>query len=183
VSFWPGLILCVLCAHAQQAVTDKPARPDPAKVAQIEELFSVQRLEQLHQQTLSQIEAIMNDQISKTALELAPSPEEREKARADVQAFEKQLFALIADRMKFENLKPELIKIYDESFSSEQLAGITAFYKSPAGQAYVQKLPELSSKSAALGTRLMQDAMPEFQRMTQEWSNRMRQKYGEPPAK
>jgi hypothetical protein len=65
-------------------------------------------------------------------------------------------------------MKPEIIKMCDASFTSEDLAGIIALDKPPAGVAYLQKLPVLTSKSVEVGTRTMKEATPELQKMT--WS-------------
>jgi hypothetical protein len=56
--------------------------------------------------------------------------------------------------------------LYDEVYSEEQITGILAFYKSPAGQAFLNKMPLLVSKSMEM--RQMADLIPEIQRITTE---------------
>jgi len=56
------------------------------------------------------------------------------------------------------------------------------FYKSPAGQAYLAKLPVLTSKSIELAGKIMGDSMQEIQAMTAAWSESMKKKYGDAAA-
>ncbi len=65
-------------------------------------------------------------------------------------------------------MKPEYVRLYDEVYSDEELNGILAFYKSPAGQAFLNKMPLLMTKSMEIAQRRMAAVMPELQRITKE---------------
>src|SRR4051794_15762347 len=43
-------------------------------------------------------------------------------------------------------LKPRYIKAYAEVFSADELRSLIAFFKSPIGQAYLDKTPEVSRR-------------------------------------
>src|SRR4051812_25186333 len=43
-------------------------------------------------------------------------------------------------------LKPGYVKAYAEVYSADELRSLIAFFKSPIGQAYVDKMPELARK-------------------------------------
>jgi hypothetical protein len=43
-------------------------------------------------------------------------------------------------------LKPAYVKAYAEVLSADELRALIAFYKSPIGQAYLDKMPELEGK-------------------------------------
>jgi hypothetical protein len=181
---WSASLAVVFCALS---ASTRPATPvDPNKQAAIAELLSLLKLDQLQQQLLSQYGRAISaqqDQLEKSVSDMVRNSEDRPKIHQDIQAFEKQVFDFVAERIKFERMKPEVIKMCDESFTSEDLAGIIALYKSPAGVAYLQKLPVLTSKSVEVGTRTMKEATPELQKMTAEWVASMKKKYGEPAAK
>ena len=164
-------LLVGVSAFAQER-TSPPV--DPAKLALIEDLLSLTKVDQLTGQMLNQVE-----QATKPQIEKIPAVDRRSERIADLQAFESQVFGMIRDRLDYAKVKPEYIKLYDESFTAEELSGIVAFYKSPAGQAYLQKLPVLTSKSVELATRIMGDSMQEVQAMTAAWSESMKKKYGE----
>jgi hypothetical protein len=152
---------------------------DPAKRAVIEELFSLTKLDQLTEQMLTQFEKAMKPQIEKSLPPEVQASGRGPEMLADIQSFENQVFALVKDRVDFAKLKPEYIKLYDETFTTEELTGIVGFYKSPAGQASLQKLPMLTSKSVGLASKIMGDSMQELQEMTAGWTGRMKKKYGD----
>jgi len=90
--------------------------------------------------------------------------EERQHAE-DVQS---KMMALIADRLSWQNAKASYVKIYAETFSESEIDGILAFYKSPAGEAMLDKMPLLMQKSMEVSQQLMVDIMPQIQHMTEE---------------
>jgi len=98
-------------------------------------------------------------------------------------SFRKQLFGVVREQLSYDRLKPELIELYDETFTVQELSGINAFYESPAGQAYLAKIPELTKKSSQAGVNLMSAAMPRIQKMTADWMNEMKKKYSGSSAK
>ena len=65
-------------------------------------------------------------------------------------------------------MKPIYTKIYDETFTSDELSGIVAFYKSPAGRAMVEKMPVLMSKAMAAVQLQMGDVMQQMQQIGTE---------------
>ena len=175
------LVVLVLALGANAFAQDQPI--DPGKRASIEELLSLMKLDQMQKQMFSQFQKMAEDSIKKTIPpEMRLSPDGAGVA-ADIRAFESQMFGLMTDRMDFAKMKPEYVRLYDETFTADEVAGILAFYKSPAGQAYVAKLPVLTSKSLELAQRVMTDVMPDLQRMNAVWVEQMRKKYSDPGAK
>jgi hypothetical protein len=49
-------------------------------------------------------------------------------------------------RAQWRKLQPAYVKAYAEVYSADELRALIAFYKSPIGQAYLDKLPELERK-------------------------------------
>ena len=116
------------------------------------------------------------------ALSSVPELGTRPDISPDTEKFTKRLINILRAQLAYERIKPELIKIYDESFTTEELTGINAFYRSPAGQAYLAKVPLMTQKSMQIGLKLVSDAMPEIQKATVAWMDEMKKKYG-PDAK
>ena len=42
------------------------------------------------------------------------------------------------------------MKLYAETFTQEEVDGLLAFYRSPAGVALLEKMPQVTQKSAAI---------------------------------
>jgi hypothetical protein len=74
----------------------------------------------------------------------------------------------------------DMVPAYQKVFTKEDVKAIAAFYSSPAGQKYLNKLPQLSQES-------MKVLMPKMQQRMSEQMARTRQKledlYKQPPAK
>jgi hypothetical protein len=49
--------------------------------------------------------------------------------------------------LSWESLRPTFVKIYQEAFTQSEIDSMTAFYKSPAGAAFIDKMPAVTQKS------------------------------------
>jgi hypothetical protein len=65
--------------------------------------------------------------------------------------------------MSYASLEPELVKIYAEEFTEQELKDITKFYLTPAGKKMAQKLSVLQQKGMAIGQQRVQAHMAELQ--------------------
>jgi hypothetical protein len=70
--------------------------------------------------------------------------------------------------MSWDSLKDDMIKIYTDAFSEEELKKITEFYKSPVGKKMIEKMPELMGKGMQLGVKRVQENQGELIRMLKE---------------
>ena len=52
-----------------------------------------------------------------------------------------KMIAMVDGMLNWDALLPMYLRIYRESFTQDELDGMTAFYKTPAGQAVVRKMP------------------------------------------
>ncbi len=84
----------------------------------------------------------------------------------------KKFAEVVRQEFTWDKLRPVYINIYQESFTQEEIDGLIAFYRTPAGDALVKKMPLVMQKSMAamqgmLGPMVdkmkvaMQDAMAE----------------------
>jgi uncharacterized protein len=139
---------------------------EASKLAKAEEMLQLLQADQSIRQVLEQMRAMIATQMSQ--MQITP------EARPAIEEMQQKMMAMIADRMSWDKFKRAVLKIYVETYSDEDMDGIIAFYKTPAGRSLIEKMPLVMQKSMALGQQMMGDLMPEIQRMTEE----MRQKYG-----
>jgi uncharacterized protein len=133
---------------------------DAARKAKIEEMFRITNMDRMVQQIMSQMKTVIDQQLS--TMKLPP------EAEAEAQESQDRMMKLIAERMSWEKMKPAYIQLYDEVFTDEELDGILAFYRSPAGRAMIEKTPLLMTKAVALSQKQMGDLQPEIQKMMKE---------------
>ncbi len=85
-----------------------------------------------------------------------------------------QVMDMLQKELSWDNLKDAYITLYAETFTQEELEGIIAFYKSPAGQAYTKKQPQLMQRSMELSQKLIQQVMPRIQALTKDLQSNAR---------
>lgn len=87
---------------------------------------------------------------------------------ANVSRQTEKMMDMIAGELSWEKMKADYIALYAETFTEQELKDTVAFYKSPAGQAFVKKQPELMKRSMEISQKLMMQIMPKIQAMTEE---------------
>lgn len=64
----------------------------------------------------------------------------------------------------WEVIKDEVIKMYTQSFTEQELNELTAFYKSPTGQKALSTMPTLMVKTIHIGQQNIKEHLPELQK-------------------
>ncbi len=72
-----------------------------------------------------------------------------------MEAVTSRLALVIRDELSWSTMRSLYLQVYRESFTQEELDGVLAFYQSPAGVAFVEKMPLVMQKS----TQIMQARM------------------------
>jgi hypothetical protein len=83
-------------------------------------------------------------------------------------AFQDKLMELVQTRLSWERLRPVYLKLYDETFTEEELDGMIAFYESPPGRAMMKKMPILGARTMQVTQKLLSDLMPEMEKLARE---------------
>lgn len=72
------------------------------------------------------------------------------------------------EHFRYDEMEPDFIRMYTETFTEEEIRGLTAFYRTPVGQRAIETLPEISAASQRIVMQRLQSAMPELiRRMTE----------------
>jgi len=67
-----------------------------------------------------------------------------------IDTFTAEAGTIIRKEINWADLKSAYIKLYAETFTQEEVDGLLAFYRSPAGVALLEKMPQVTQKSAAI---------------------------------
>jgi hypothetical protein len=121
------LFFAVFGAHAD----------DASKTAKVEELFKVAHIDQLSTQVMQQTFDQINSGMTQQMMGIKLTPEQQKRA----DEFSTKVQKLIADGLGWKNLEPGYAKLYEATYTENEIDGILAFYKSPSGQAMVEKSP------------------------------------------
>jgi len=182
------LFLTLLLMGSYAGAQAPPVKaPDPEKAALIEELIVALKAEQNQQQVmqtvqnamLNQINQMMDSQLKTLGTGNQADAEKARNVQADVQDFQRRLFALMTAHMSWQTMKPVYVAMYDETFTGEELRPLVAFFKSSAGQAFVDKTPALMANTMKRMQRVTADMMPDIQKLNAEFMEQMKQKYSD----
>ena len=73
------------------------------------------------------------------------------------------MMEFLNENMSYESLKPELIKMYSEEFTSSELREINAFYSTDVGKKSIEKMPTLMMQGGQLGATRVQENIGDHQ--------------------
>ncbi len=135
---------------------DKTARPD------IDELLTLTHVQKMSESAIEQMKNMMAGVAKRTNV----SPDAAEKAKA----MQDKMFVLIESEMSWDKMKAEYAKVYAEVFTPEEVKGLVAFYKSPSGQAFLDKQPILMQKTMEMAQKRMMEMTPKIQEMIKQES-------------
>ena len=70
--------------------------------------------------------------------------------------------------MNYESIKPELIKIYTQAFTEQELKDLNVFYQSATGRKSLQVMPQILAQSAQLAAVRLREHKEELEKMIRE---------------
>lgn len=73
---------------------------------------------------------------------------------------------MIKAEMSWDSLKDDYIAVYAETFTAQELQGLVDFYKTPVGQSFIAKQPELMRRSMEISQRQMSELMPRIRELS-----------------
>ena len=76
--------------------------------------------------------------------------------------------------MQWSALEPRFIEIYQASFTQAEVDGMLAFYRSPAGQAVIAKMPGAMQRTMVVMQELMNGMMPRLRELRAQALDRLK---------
>ena len=114
-----------------------------ASAESIDTLLRVTKVERLLESLYANMEAVMRQALAQSVEGKTLTPEQKRF----LDNAPRRYVAVMRDELSWESLKPMYVEIYRENFTQEEIDGLIAFYKSPTGQAFVDKMPAVMQQS------------------------------------
>lgn len=137
----------------------------PASEESIKQLLVVTQVQKLLLDTQGQVGGMMDAAMQQALKGKTPSASEQEAMR-HMQA---KMTAMLQEEFAWKKIEPMYIRLYQESFSEEEIAGMLAFYQTPAGQSMIHKLPILMQKVMLETQAVIQRTGPQTQQIMREF--------------
>ena len=141
-----------------------PATSTPASEASIRELLELSAARKLVDSVMKQMDTLMQQTIEQAAHGQQIPP----KVQKDIDKRQAEVVALLKDLLDWGKLEPMYIRIYQKTFSQAEVDGMIAFYKTPAGQAVIGKMPTAMQNTMEEMQQMMTPVMQKVQRLQQE---------------
>jgi uncharacterized protein len=143
---------------------------DTSRRALAEELLNEMDMKGTVEKSFAMIKKMMPAQMKamkppRGKADTSSTPSDATKQTAD--AMDKMMDT-VAQELSWDKMKDDYVAIYAETFTEEELRGAIAFYKSPAGKAFIRKQPEVMKRTMEMSQRMMHNFMPRIQAMTKE---------------
>lgn len=152
----------ILLASVAVAVWPTVALGNPASPESVSELLAVSNTRGVLDQMMTQIDGMMKQSMDAAMSEALKGESLTASQEEIVGRMQEGVLAIMREELAWERLEPMYIEIYVESFTQEEVDGMLEFYKTPAGQATIKKLPGVVRKSM---TRMQQRMGPMIEKL------------------
>lgn len=138
---------------------------DATKLAKVHDFFKLAKLDQMTAQVMNQVVTQVNSGMMQqlTGIKLSPDQQQR------VNQFSTKADKVIFDALSWNNLEPEYAKLYAAAYTEQQIDDILTFYRSPTGQAVVEKNPVLMKQSSAIAQEHLAAVMPQLRELMKDF--------------
>ena len=157
---------------ADATVTNAPAAPTPATLADATALMNKIRIDDLVDRSIEMQRKAISASVERIGSNFPKADP------ADVAALQKKIMAAVDASLDPAQLKTDLTRIYSETFSKDELDQISAFYDTPIGQVLLVKQPEVQQKMQAAILPRMQQLGPAIQQMAKDFAIEQKAKLG-----
>jgi len=158
------LLLCLCTSLVRAAGTPSPSPSVSPTDASIKQLLEVAQTHKLVDSVIAQMNSLMLQAIAQATKGQQVSP----KIQKDIDRRRDETVSLMKELLDWKKLEPMYVRIYQKSFTQPEVDGMIAFYKTPAGQAVIGKMPAVMQSSIDEMQQLMGPVMEKIQRTQQD---------------
>ena len=161
----PVLVLCgAIAVAADNPSPTSPAPSNPPSEASVKQLLEVARARKLVDSVLAQMDNLMQQSIAQATQGREIPP----KVQKDIDQRRAEMVAMMKELLDWNKLEPLYLRVYQKSFTQQEVDGMIAFYKTPAGQAVIGKMPAVMQNTIDEMQQMMAPVMQKMQKMQQE---------------
>lgn len=153
-------LLLTFCAAAAAlfAADTKPSE------ASVKELLLLSDSPRMLEMSKGQLAAMAGGPVQQALQGRSPSPE----IRKIVEAGGAKIMGALNEGLKWEAFEPTFVEIHQSVLTQDEVDGIVAFYKTPAGKAMIQKMPQLMQASSQRMQQQLGPLVQQLQQISQE---------------
>ena len=165
------MLLCGSLVHAAENPSPNgPAGANPPSEASIKQMLEVMQTRKLVDSMMAQMDNLLLQTVAQAA-QGRPIPPNVQK---QIDQHRAEMTAMMKDLLAWEKLEPLYVRVYQKTFTQQELDGMLAFYKTPVGAAMVAKMPAVMQNTMEEMQSLMGPVMEKMQRMQKDVAAQMK---------
>jgi hypothetical protein len=147
-----------------------PALADTPKESTIRELLAVSQAQKLVDGMGAQIDQIMKASMDMAMQGKAPTPKQQQA----IDRLQTRVAALMKEQLSWAKFEPMYIRLYQQTFTEEELVSMLEFYKTPGGQALINKMPAMMENVMKEMPAMMADMGPKMRQIQEDFMAEMK---------
>jgi hypothetical protein len=137
----------------------------PASESSVAQLLAVTEVQKLLDGVRAQFDSLMTNEIQQSLKGKMPTAKQQQA----IDNMKNKMVALIQGELAWEKLEPLYLRLYQESFTEEEVAGMLSFYKTPAGQAVIYQMPMLMQRTMVDMQKMIARLTPQMQKIQENF--------------
>jgi hypothetical protein len=122
--------------------------------------------------TLTNVETnlgVVREQVKASIAAQLRSIDIPQNMQARLSRYQQEVMDTIFDDLSFANMKSAYVDIYAGTFSVDELKQLVAFFKTPAGHAYMEKMPVLLKQTNDVAQARLQALWPRLRKLHEDF--------------
>lgn len=141
----------------------------PASETSVKQLLEVTEAQNLIDGMRAQFDSLMNNAIQQSLQGKSPTPQQQQA----IDNMRNSMVTIMQGALEWEKLEPMYVRMYKETFTEEEVAGMLTFYQTSAGQAVINKMPALMQQTMVEVQKLTSGIVPELQKVQKQFAAEM----------
>jgi hypothetical protein len=162
-NFW--VLIIAVCCLAPMAHAD-----DASKRAKSEQLVALMHMDKMMGQMVDAVKAQIDQAMNQSVDKQSMTP----KQQAIMQDFQQKAVELVTSYMSWDVMKPDIVNVYVQTLSDEEMDGMIKFYSSPVGQSVLAKMPQIMKSSMTMTQTRMVSLQPKMKALVDEYVAKMK---------
>jgi uncharacterized protein len=161
------LLLCgsaLYAAETSSPSASAPAPANPPSEATIKQMLEVMQARKLVDSMMGQMDTLMLQMVAQATQGQTVPP----KVQKQIDQQRSEMMAMMKDLLAWEKLEPLYVRVYQKTFTQQELDGMLAFYKTPVGAAMIAKMPAVMQNTMEEVQAMMGPVMEKMQRMQKD---------------
>lgn len=159
------LLILTVGGSLVHAAENPSAPPSTAPTeASVKQLLEVAQARKLVDSVMNQMDNLLQQTIAQ-ATKGQPIPA---KVQKDIDQRRAEMLGMMKELLDWKKLEPMYVRIYQKTFSQQEVDGMIAFYKTPAGQAVMSKMPVAMQNTIDEMQQMMGPIMQRMQQVQQD---------------